>query len=100
MIHILKCWPEPFAALVLGVKKFEFRRDDRGFNVGDLLELREWNPKAGGVGVEAFGDFGYTGARAVRVVDYVLRPPTFGVPDGFVIMSLSGSWSESWSPPR
>jgi hypothetical protein len=42
MIHDLKCWPEPFAAILSGEKRHEIRRDDRGFKVGDVLRLREY----------------------------------------------------------
>ena len=42
--HELKCWPEPFEQMSSGAKTAEFRRDDRGFAVGDMLLLREWHP--------------------------------------------------------
>lgn len=70
--HHLKCWPEPFKALLEGTKTHEFRRDDRcpdcggdgffkgprlgdepcprckgwghGFAVGDVLVLKEFVP--------------------------------------------------------
>lgn len=32
----LKCWPEYFRDVKSGKKTFEFRRDDRAFEVGDL----------------------------------------------------------------
>ena len=43
-IHTLKCWPEFFAAVVEGRKRFEIRKNDRDFRVGDCLVLQEWNP--------------------------------------------------------
>jgi uncharacterized protein DUF3850 len=42
--HDIKCWPEAFVALADGTKTFEWRRDDRGYRVGDLLMIREWDP--------------------------------------------------------
>lgn len=42
--HELKTWPDPFAAIVSGRKRFEYRRDDRGYAIGDSLRLREWTP--------------------------------------------------------
>jgi ParB family chromosome partitioning protein len=90
-LHRLKCWPEPFAATAAGFKSFEFRQDDRHFEPGDVLVLCEWVP------VEGEPYLGhYTGARAVRGVTYVLRHPNFGVPEGYVILSLSGSGSSGW----
>ena len=43
--HRLKCWPVFYADIVNGSKTFELRRDDRGFQVGDLLILQEWDPE-------------------------------------------------------
>lgn len=43
--HVLKCWPEFFDAIADGRKTFELRRDDREYAVGDVLELRWWNPE-------------------------------------------------------
>lgn len=44
-IHELKSWPQFFAAIVDGSKTFELRKNDRGgFEVDDILRLREWDP--------------------------------------------------------
>lgn len=44
MTHELKILPQYFEPVRSGVKTFEIRTDDRvgGFNVGDVLHLREW----------------------------------------------------------
>lgn len=42
--HELKTWPEHFAAVCNKEKTAELRKDDRGFQVGDTLVLKEWNP--------------------------------------------------------
>jgi len=41
--HYLKTVQPYFEALKSGIKKFEFRKDDRGYQVGDILLLREWS---------------------------------------------------------
>lgn len=46
MTHKLKIWPEFFEAILDGTKRFEIRKDDRGFAVGDILHLEEWNPES------------------------------------------------------
>ena len=98
--HELKTWPEFFEATRCGRKKFELRRNDRNFQVGDELWLKEWNPgegrKPGGDGVA----HGYTGRGVVVRVDYIMKAEdiTFGpgesfwkspVAAGYVIMSIS-----------
>jgi hypothetical protein len=40
--HILKSWPRFFDAIRLGTRTHELRRNDRDFQVGDLLELHEF----------------------------------------------------------
>ena len=65
--HELKVWPEYFAALLDGSKTFELRKNDRGFQVGDTLWLREWDGGGPGQG------YVYTGRESRRVVSYVLN---------------------------
>jgi hypothetical protein len=40
-----KCWPEFFQQIVDGNKTFELRLADFKCNQGDILVLKEWNPK-------------------------------------------------------
>lgn len=42
-IHTLKVAPPYFAALADGSKTFEVRANDRAYQRGDLLVLREWH---------------------------------------------------------
>lgn len=42
--HRLKCWPVWFDQTVSDHKPFECREDDRGFDIGHTLWLREWDP--------------------------------------------------------
>jgi len=44
MTHNLKTWPKFFAMVRSGRKTFELRVNDRNFQVGDMLVLREWDP--------------------------------------------------------
>jgi len=79
-VHELKTWPEFFALVVNGNKNFELRPDDRGFEVGDVLWLREWLP----------AEKKYTGRYRFCWVDYVLRDAyLFGLKAGFVAMSVT-----------
>lgn len=85
-VHTLKTWPTAFQAIVEGRKRFEYRKNDRNFGVGDRLELREWDPAKEWGGDHH--DARYTGRVYWAVVLHILRGPAFDVPDGFCIMSI------------
>lgn len=76
--HDLKTWPSAFVAVRDGLKPWELRKNDRGYQVGDLLRLREWCPDLED----------YSGAVELRLVTWILEGPAFGLPEGYVIMSL------------
>lgn len=76
--HLLKCWPEQFADVRAGRKTFEFRKDDRDFEVGDTLVLAEFDP----------AELQYSGASENRLVTHIMRTG-FGLPNGYVVMSLA-----------
>ena len=77
-IHCLKTWPEPFEALWEGLKTYEYRRDDRDFQVGDELVLQEWDPETEE----------YSGRSLKAKVQYMSRGPDWGIPDGYCCMSI------------
>jgi len=76
--QLLKTWPAHFAAVAMGAKTFEARTDDRGFAVGHLLDLAEYDP-----------DKGASSGQVVTVeVTHLLRGPAFGIEEGHVVMSV------------
>ena len=77
MIHELKVWPEEYQLLQIGKKEFEIRKNDRNFQVGDSINLREWNPKTAL----------YTGRWMVRRITYIIQGK-FGLPDDICVMQL------------
>jgi hypothetical protein len=84
VVHRLKTWPSYFRAIDRGEKRFEVRRDDRGFDVGHEVVLEEYEPGMGGVGF-------YTGAIFHGVITYVMRGSvarSFGVDQGVVVLSI------------
>lgn len=44
-VHELKILPEYYNAQIEGKKNFEIRKNDRSFQIGDWLLLKEYNPK-------------------------------------------------------
>jgi len=85
-IHELKTDPEVFDAVILGLKGFEIRRDDRNFQVGDELFLRK--TRYTGAQMKEGMPLEYTGENCVRRVGYVLHGPVYGLEAGWVIMSI------------
>lgn len=43
MLHELKIYPKYFQETIEGNKPFEIRKNDRHFQVGDVLLLKEWD---------------------------------------------------------
>jgi hypothetical protein len=80
-VHVLKTWPLFFDAQASGEKTFEVRRNDREFEVGDVLVLRRWNPTS-----ERY-EPGVVGRR----VSYITSGPF--LPAGFCAMSTV-DWRE------
>ena len=86
MIHDLKCWPDYFQAVLNGTKTFDLRKNDRGYHVGDILLLHEWNP----------ADGKYTDRFTRQKVTYILEhspdfgcAATFGLIAGYVILAIT-----------
>lgn len=76
-IHELKIKPEYFKAVLRKEKRFELRKDDRNYKVGDVLCLKEWDE----------GEC--TGDEMLWPVRYVLRNcPEYGLRDGYCILGL------------
>ncbi len=74
-IHTLKTIPPYFKAILNDTKKFEIRKNDRYFKVGDILILAEYsmvNQK-------------YTGRELTRVVTYITD---YQQKEGYIVMSL------------
>lgn len=79
-VHELKTWPEFFDEIVDGRMTCNLRKNDRDFMVGDLLVLREWEPKSYkekfGIyaGEDGNGPIGYSGEWVSCEVTHILRP--------------------------
>lgn len=43
--HELKSWPKFFGQLSTGLRTHELRRNDRNYQIGDYIDLREYDPK-------------------------------------------------------
>jgi hypothetical protein len=80
-VHDLKTCQPYFDAVRTEAKTFEVRKDDRDFQPGDLLVLREWLTHNGG--------FYGVSQPLLRQVTYVLRDgEKFGVAAGTVVLGI------------
>lgn len=91
--HDLKIWPEPFAALLAGTKHHEVRKDDRGFAVGHVLHLREYEPQRewteDGHRIHPSSTYdGYTGRSFRAKVTHITAGGQFGLPADLCVMSI------------
>jgi hypothetical protein len=116
--HELKIWPEYFAQVRNGRMKFQLRRNDRDFKVGDQLLLKEWKNQSflrnrffckdcgdetgecrcgAPTIMQPISDSPYTGRELLVRVDYILKVEDLVIcgaimdvkaPD-YVIMSIS-----------
>lgn len=78
MIHELKTWPKYFKRVYFGEKTFEIRKDDRDYQPGDVLQLKEYDPETKE----------YTGRQTFATVTYLLPGGQFGIEEGYVVMSI------------
>ena len=77
--HSLKTWPEHFELNRTGKKTFEIRKNDRGFEVGDYLALKEWSPI----------DRKYSGRVLYYRITCLYLGGQLGIQDDFAVLGLS-----------
>ena len=88
--HLLKTWPQYYAAIENHSKTFEIRVNDRDFKSGDPLCLAEYDPDTQQ----------FTGRFSARIIGYLIQGE-FGLPSEVCVMSLLrpdtvAQWIEIW----
>ncbi len=99
MIHEVKCWPTYFNSLIDGSKRFEVRKKDRPYRVGDYLAVNEYRPNS----EDPYDDWGelplskderhvsggrYSGRCALFKITFILDNKDF-CRDDMVILGIS-----------
>lgn len=82
--HVLKTDPAVFQNVLDGKKTFEIRFNDRGYQVGDLIVLKE--TKFTGQQMKSGEPLVYTGREIQKRISYVLSG--YGLQDGWVILGI------------
>lgn len=72
--HHLKILPEYFDSVTNGEKTFEIRKNDRDFQIGDEVYLKEWTPSDG-----------YTGGKALVRITYITD---YEQKEGYVVFAF------------
>ena len=75
--HELKCHRQYFNDVWYGRKPYEVRYDDRGYAVGDVLILRDYDPQTDN----------YSGASIRALVTHILRG-FVGLQQGYIVMGI------------
>jgi len=76
ILHELKTWSSFYAPLARGTKKFELRKNDRDFQIGDMVQLKEYDPNV---------DY-YTGRYIIARINYILlTAESMGLKEGYCI---------------
>lgn len=77
--HDIKILPHYFEDVLKHIKTFELRKDDQNYQVGDIVNLHEFDGQ------------NYTGQIATIQISYVLRNVSkYGLQDGYCIFT----WKE------
>lgn len=94
--HVLKTAAVYFDAIERGEKNFEVRRDDRGFQKGDILVLERcydadhYERFLCGQAYEVDRDFNGSARHSVRKrVTFILTGGQLGIEPGYVVMALT-----------
>lgn len=85
--HEVKSWPEYFGPVFTGEKPFDIRKNDRDYQVGDRLYMREWDSTAKI----------YTGRELIKRITYVMTGagsvgtilPLKGLSLGYAVIGLA-----------
>lgn len=78
MTHYIKTVQPFFNDVAVGVKRFEVRKNDRDFKVGDILVLQEYDPEADT----------YIGGIVNAIITYILDDERY-CKDGYVVIGFA-----------
>jgi len=81
--HELKTLPTYYQQAISGQKRFEYRRNDRCYQVGDVLILREY------ILPDLTDPGGYTGARCEFIINHVLDCSAIDPGSQYVVLQIT-----------
>src|SRR4051812_39992914 len=84
--HTVKCWPSYYDAIASGEKTFDVRRDDRGYQKGDILKLQKYEI---GHGFHTVVGSRFQNVEQRKLITWILTGGQFGIEPGYVVMALA-----------
>lgn len=76
MEHELKIYPKYYEDVISGQKTFEVRKNDRNFNVGDILVLKEWD------------NIRYSGRVCNVIITYMIDDKFVAIMPGYAVLGI------------
>lgn len=77
-VHHMKVWPHYFDAIILYGKRFEVRKNDRNYKVGDRMVMHVWDPIE-----QAYTQYGCT-----CTITYILHGGQLGIADDYAVLGF------------
>lgn len=82
--HYLKTWQPYFDMMKNGTKTFDLRKNDRNFQVGDLVMLYEYDPEKNEPKHPALSD----NILTFEITCVIKNVPHWGLMEGYAILQL------------
>lgn len=86
--HELKLLTKYFKDVQSGLKTFELRNNDRDFQVGDTLILKEYYQGDTDYKDGIYTPSHYTNNQVIKRVTYILHGGQYGLEEGYVILGI------------
>jgi hypothetical protein len=83
-VHKLKCWTPYYDATRRGDKRFDVRRDDRGYQKGDFVLLEQYEPGVGYI-CDPNNNVPFSIEKEIK---YILTGGQFGIEPGYVVLGF------------
>lgn len=88
MIHRLKTLLGYWNAVNDGLMDFVVRKNDRGYAVGDVVELLKYDSKYGYLNFKDVAVYEDEAAMIVKLIKYILPGGQWGIKAGYVVLGL------------
>ena len=78
VVHELKTWTEFYDDILSGFKTFDVRKNDRDFQIGDIVCFMDWDKEKDE----------YLGSKTRYKISYILYGGQFGIEQGYCVLGI------------